>query len=120
MALFGELGSGKTTLTQEIGKILGVSSTINSPTFTLLKTYPTQSKHFSTLSHIDAYRLNSQEELHQLGVEDYFQNSCTLTIIEWPENIQNILPRQQTLYLQIIIPPLNQNYRLVKILNSYS
>lgn len=85
VTLSGDLGAGKTTLTKSIGKALGVSKVINSPTFTILKTYYGK----IPLYHIDAYRL---EGLHQeLGFEEVFEEDG-LCVVEWPQYIDEQLP----------------------------
>jgi tRNA threonylcarbamoyladenosine biosynthesis protein TsaE len=81
VTLSGSLGSGKTTLVQALGKYLGVTSRIISPTFTLMKIYPLP---YGRLLHVDAYRLDS---LLGLGLEDETGDD-TLTMIEWPEKIK--------------------------------
>ncbi|MCF0109153.1 MAG: tRNA (adenosine(37)-N6)-threonylcarbamoyltransferase complex ATPase subunit type 1 TsaE [Erysipelotrichaceae bacterium] len=89
----GDLGAGKTTLTQAIGKGLGITRTISSPTFTILKIY----KGRMPLYHIDAYRL---EGLHQdLGFEEMIEDDG-LTVIEWPMYIEELIPEER---LSIVI-----------------
>jgi tRNA threonylcarbamoyladenosine biosynthesis protein TsaE len=83
VTLSGPLGSGKTTLVQSLGKYLGVTSRIISPTFTLMKIYPLPK---GRLIHVDAYRIDS---LLGLGLEDETGND-TLTMIEWPEKIKTL------------------------------
>jgi tRNA threonylcarbamoyladenosine biosynthesis protein TsaE len=83
VTLSGTLGSGKTTLVQALGKYLGVTSRIISPTFTLMKIYPLP---IGRLLHMDAYRLDSTLGL---GIEDETGND-TITMIEWPENIKTL------------------------------
>jgi len=91
IALSGELGAGKTTLTQEISHLLGVSENIISPTFVIMKRYQTNHKIFTTLVHIDAYRLNSSEELNHLGFQEVSTDPHTLIILEWPEKVPECL-----------------------------
>lgn len=78
--LEGTLGAGKTALTQGIGAGLGISGTINSPTFTLLKEYAGR----LPLYHFDLYRIEDPEELFTLGFEDYFggEGAC---VVEWAD-----------------------------------
>ncbi|AUC14850.1 tRNA (adenosine(37)-N6)-threonylcarbamoyltransferase complex ATPase subunit type 1 TsaE [Tenacibaculum sp. SZ-18] len=85
----GEMGVGKTTLIKEICSLLGVQDTISSPTFSLVNEYMTSNK--ETVYHFDFYRINNEEEALDIGVEDYFysNNWC---LIEWPNNIKNLLP----------------------------
>lgn len=86
--LNGDLGAGKTTLTQFIGKALGVKRTINSPTFNIIKSYKGDEL---KLHHMDCYRLEDQEE--DLGFEEYFEDQA-ITVIEWSQFIKDLLPPQ--------------------------
>lgn len=89
ITLSGDLGAGKTTLTQEIAKILGIKENIISPTFVIIKSYELRNKNynFKRLIHIDAYRLNSSKELLNLGWQEIFEDKNNLIIIEWPEQV---------------------------------
>lgn len=92
--LYGELGAGKTTLTKGIAKELGIKNTITSPSFTLMNVYNIKtSKHqnIKTLVHIDTYRLENEQELIDIGIEDYLGKKDTLCIIEWPDKIEDLL-----------------------------
>lgn len=93
LLLKGDLGAGKTTLTKSIGKALNVKKTINSPTFTILKSYQGDIK----LHHIDAYRLEGLSQ--DLGFEELFDDDAVV-IVEWPDFISDILPDE---YLSISI-----------------
>ena len=89
ITLSGDLGAGKTTFTKALGKALGVKRTINSPTFTILKSYPMGDG--TLLHHIDAYRL---EGIHQeLGIEECFDEG--VSVVEWPDFILEALPAQR-------------------------
>lgn len=99
--LTGDLGAGKTTLTQGIAKGLGIEKTVSSPTFTILKIY----KGRMNLYHFDAYRL---EDLDQdLGFEEMIDGDG-LTVIEWPMYIQN---RIGDSYLEIEINFIEEEIR---------
>lgn len=88
LTLNGDLGAGKTTLTQSIGKALGVTKTISSPTFTILKVYKGRLPFY----HIDAYRL---EGLNQdLGFEEMLEGDG-VCIVEWGCFIEDILPKER-------------------------
>ncbi len=91
VTLSGELGAGKTILTKEIGKILGIKERIVSPTFVIMKKYKTAHQQFKFLVHIDAYRLKNSQELLNLGWEELIKNKENLIIIEWPEIVQTCL-----------------------------
>lgn len=83
--LSGELGAGKTTLAKAIAAALGVRETITSPTFTLMNIYGTKHPEITTLMHMDTYRMDRVEELHEIGVETYLGEPHTVCIVEWPE-----------------------------------
>ncbi|MDO8424077.1 MAG: tRNA (adenosine(37)-N6)-threonylcarbamoyltransferase complex ATPase subunit type 1 TsaE [bacterium] len=91
VALQGELGAGKTTFTQEVGKILGITENMHSPTFVIEKIYPIDFKGFKNLIHIDAYRIEKESELLHLGWEELIKNPENLIFIEWPENVPNLI-----------------------------
>ena len=103
LALSGELGAGKTTFVQALGKALGISETMQSPTYVLMKKYqipqgdtltPGLSKvsPFKQLIHIDAYRLEKPEEFAALRPEQFLQDPKTLVVVEWPEKAAGALP----------------------------
>lgn len=96
IALSGNLGAGKTTLTQELAKLLEVKENIVSPTFVIMKIYKINSKkfksHFKQLVHIDAYRLESPDELLKIGWNELEGDKDNLIIIEWPEKVAKHLP----------------------------
>ncbi len=95
IGLIGDLGAGKTTFTQYFAKALGVTKTVNSPTFNIIKEYKVryQVSGVRCLIHIDAYRLNSAEELTELGVQEYFNDPQAITIIEWADKVKKLLPK---------------------------
>lgn len=80
--LEGDLGAGKTTLVQTMCKFLGVDEPVTSPTFSLVNEYTSDS--YGTLYHMDLYRLDKEEDLVQIGLEEYL-DSGNLCFIEWPE-----------------------------------
>ncbi len=92
LTMSGELGTGKTALTKEIAKHLGVKERIISPTFVIMKSYKTKDKKFRNLIHIDAYRLNSSQELLNLGWKEITDDKENLIIVEWPERVSACIP----------------------------
>jgi len=101
VGLFGDLGSGKTTFTQALGKYLDVQEVMTSPTFVIMKRYGiNQGPAFGSpkawpwlnLIHIDAYRLDSGKELQSLNFKEISEDSNNLILIEWPERVADILP----------------------------
>ena len=96
VALIGELGTGKTTLTKAIAEGLNISEPISSPTFSIIKEYKTGRL---PLYHFDVYRLNSIEEMYNLGYEEYFYGDG-VTVVEWADKIEDILP-EDTIRIEI-------------------
>ncbi len=92
IALSGELGTGKTFFTQAVAKYLGVTTPVTSPTFVICEHYSCDHPTIKELIHIDAYRLNSSNDLINLGFSDFAGQPGYLTIIEWPEKIADLLP----------------------------
>lgn len=93
LALTGELGAGKTTFAQGFVRALGVTERVLSPTFVVMKIYPLKKKHFQRLVHIDCYRLSSANDLILLGIRSILKDPQTIVLIEWPERIKKIIPR---------------------------
>jgi len=102
IGLSGDLGAGKTTVVQAIGKQLGVGEPITSPTFTIFKQYQTNHTKFDRLVHMDAYRLESTSELVPLRFKDILARPNTLVCVEWAERIASALP-DSTYYYDLVI-----------------
>ena len=96
ICLWGDLGSGKTTLVKGIAKALGVKSTITSPSFLIFKVYETKHKKYKKLVHVDLYRLEKNVNFNKLGLEEYLNDPATLCVIEWPIKIKKYLPHKRT------------------------
>ena len=90
ICLVGDLGAGKTTLTQGIGRGLGIDVPIISPTFTLIREYPSPADR-PWLYHIDFYRLEGLQEFATLGLDDYLYGEG-VCVIEWAEKAVMLLP----------------------------
>ena len=109
--LIGDLGVGKTVLTQGIAKGLGIEEPICSPTFTIVQVYEEGRMPFY---HFDVYRIGDIEEMDEIGYEDYFYGQG-LTMVEWANLIEEILPDA---YHQITIekdPEKGFDYRKITI-----
>lgn len=98
VALSGNLGAGKTTLTQLVAKHLGVKDNLQSPTFSILKIYPVIAQNFSKFCHIDLYRLDGKK--NHLGLEEYLGDSDVVCFVEWAEKIKPQLP-PNTIWLKL-------------------
>jgi len=93
IGLIGDLGAGKTLFAQGLAAGLKIKDPINSPTFVIMKVYPVKShKKIKTLCHIDAYRLQASQDLVAIGGNEYFDQDDAVTLIEWADQIKNILP----------------------------
>lgn len=90
--LTGDLGVGKTVLAQGIAAGLGIEEAICSPTFTIVQVYEEGRLPFY---HFDVYRIGDNEEMDEIGYEDYFYGDG-LSLIEWSNLIQEILPEKRT------------------------
>ena len=94
--LEGELGAGKSELARGVAKGLGVQETVTSPSFTILNVYESGRM---PLYHFDWYRLESSEELYELGMDEYLGGDG-IALVEWPERCPDAVPAQ---YLRIRI-----------------
>jgi tRNA threonylcarbamoyladenosine biosynthesis protein TsaE len=99
IAFSGELGAGKTTFIQAICRQLGIEVDVNSPTFALVNEY--FSPEGDSVFHFDLYRIESPEELFDMGYEEYFY-SGSLCLIEWPEKARHLIP-EDALWVQMKI-----------------
>ena len=92
VGLYGDLGAGKTSFTQGVAHALGIQENVVSPTFVIEKIYELFGKRFSHLIHIDAYRIETSNELLHLGWNEIISNPKNLILIEWPERVLDIMP----------------------------
>ena len=86
--LEGELGAGKSELARGVAKGLGVQETVTSPSFTILNVYESGK---IPLYHFDWYRLESEEELYELGMDEYLGGEG-IALVEWPDRCPGALP----------------------------
>ena len=104
IAMYGDLGVGKTTFIRGFAKIFSPAGTVRSPTFTLVNSYRCTGEysHVSKfIYHFDMYRIQSEDDLYSIGYYDYL-DSGSLCLIEWPENIAALLP-EETLMVDISV-----------------
>ncbi len=109
VAFYGGMGAGKTTFIKALCTEMGITATVNSPTFALVNEY--QLPDGAPLYHFDFYRINKIAEVFDLGYEEYFYSGA-LCLIEWPELIEPLLP-EDTLRLAISVE--NDGRRVISI-----
>ena len=111
LLFYGEMGNGKTTLIKALCKALGVSDPVTSPTFSIVNEYlGTQN---TLLYHFDCYRIEEEEEILDIGFDQYLENGDWI-FIEWPQKIENLLPANSQ---EIKISNLNINSRSIEMLS---
>lgn len=116
LALYGELGSGKTTFVQGLAKGLGIKRRIISPTFIIVRTYKISIK-YKVLSikyfyHIDLYRINSDKEIEGLGIKEIMNDPQSIVAIEWAEKMGDLLPKER---IDIHFKYVDESKRRIKI-----
>lgn len=102
VALYAPMGAGKTTFTTAVCRALGVrEDAVSSPTFAIVNEYRTASG--EPMFHFDFYRINKIAEALDIGFYDYMDSGC-LCMMEWPENVEEILP-EETVKVRIEVQP---------------
>ena len=110
-SLEGNPGAGKTVISKGIASGLGIKEVVNSPTFVLMKVYSVANKSaIKKLVHVDAYRLNSGEELLNIGLSDYLSRPDTVVLIEWGDKVMEILPKD---FIRIQIEQVSETQRKI-------
>ena len=108
-AFYGKMGAGKTTLIKALCDVLGVSDMVNSPTFSLVNEYRSDTTG-ELIYHFDFYRIKKIEEVYDMGYEEYIYNN-SICFIEWPELIEDLLPENAT---KVTIEEQEDGSRVVK------
>lgn len=103
ISLIGDMGAGKTTLVQTIGKTLGIDDYITSPTFALVNTFYGDIE----LNHLDLYRMEDSREIESIDIDNYVY-PYGISIIEWAERAKEYMPRN---LVEIYIDKLGENKR---------
>jgi tRNA threonylcarbamoyladenosine biosynthesis protein TsaE len=106
-ALYGPMGSGKTTLTKALMMELGSHEIVASPTFSIVNQY--RANNNEIIYHFDFYRIKNEMEAFDIGAEEYF-DSNNLCIVEWPEKIPSLLPMQ---HFEVRIEIMDEQNRLI-------
>ncbi len=100
LALYGDLGSGKTTFAQAFAEALGVKEKVKSPTFIIFRKSKVadkewQEKGFENFYHFDVYRIHSEKEILNLGWQEIISNPQNIALVEWADKIEKILPKNR-------------------------
>jgi tRNA threonylcarbamoyladenosine biosynthesis protein TsaE len=112
LALYGELGAGKTCLVRGLARGLGIEDgLVASPSFSLINEYPGK----RPLFHIDCYRLHHSEEIAELGLEEYFDGPG-ITVVEWAERIIELSEDRFDVFISIV----DESRRKIRITGSES
>lgn len=104
----GEIGTGKTTFIQALAKNIGIKELVTSPTFVIHMIRDTGR---IPLSHVDLYRLNSDEEVESIGFEEYYDTA--ITVVEWADRYSRFEPPYIKIHFEY---GMNENERIVTIL----
>lgn len=108
LELIGDVGAGKTTFTKGLAKGLGISETVQSPTFTISRVYEGEKL---TLSHYDFYRLNDYG-IMEMELAENLNNPKNVIVVEWAGSLTKILPKK---HLKLVFESLSENQRKVKV-----
>lgn len=111
LALFGDLGGGKTTFLKGFAKGLGIREKILSPTFVLVKRFEIKDSNFKNFYHIDCYRIKKPTEILKLGFKEIVSDPKNIVAVEWAERVKKIFPKN---YLKIEFNFLNKNSRKIR------
>ncbi len=111
IALYGNLGSGKTTFIQGLAQGLGIKKRILSPTFVFIRSYSLNDKNLSKFHHVDLYRLESENDVEAIGLAEILGDKGAIVAIEWPEKIDRLLPESA---IKIKLKTLGKNKREIR------
>lgn len=100
VALYGDLGAGKTVWVRGMAEGLGIREAITSPTFVLMKCFAVKQRDIRSFCHVDAYRLKDSSELEAIGIGEYWGSKDTVTVIEWAERVEDLLRRRKVIRVE--------------------
>lgn len=111
VALYGDLGAGKTMLSRGIARGLGVTEPVTSPTFTVVQEYRLPSE--KLFYHLDMYRISDEHAALAFGIDEYLFAPEAITVVEWPEQIKGLLTPEGV--LNIKLSHVDENKRMIDI-----
>ncbi len=114
LALFGNLGSGKTTFVQGLAKGQGIKKRIISPTFIIVRNYELgiRNQEVKIFYHVDLYRVENEKEVQGLGIEEILNDQKSIIAIEWAEKIKELLPKKR---IEIYFEYIDENKRKITV-----
>lgn len=115
LALTGPLGAGKTTFVQALSRVLGAKGHLRSPTFSLVRSYAVKAGDIRTLVHVDAYRIEDEQDVLPLGLNELLSEPGTVMAIEWSERISNFIRSMKIPVLSVTIEPDPSGVRRVDV-----
>jgi tRNA threonylcarbamoyladenosine biosynthesis protein TsaE len=119
LALYGNLGGGKTTFAQGLALGLGIKRRIISPTFIIIRTYDlrpkTKNQRPRTFYHIDLYRAETADDIIGLGLDELILNGNNIVVVEWAEKMKDFLPKER---IDIYFEYLDENKRKIEFIKN--
>ena len=112
IALYGNLGSGKTNFVQGLAEGLGIKKRVLSPTFVFMRSYELKRRGVKKFHHVDLYRLDSEKDVEAIGLKEILEDKDSIIAVEWPEKIENLLPENT---VKIKFKTLGENKRKIVI-----
>jgi tRNA threonylcarbamoyladenosine biosynthesis protein TsaE len=117
IALYGNLGGGKTTFVQGMALGLGIKNRVISPTFIIIRSYKIKRKtqNAGLFYHVDLYRTETVDDIKGLGIDEFMLKSNNIVVIEWAEKMKDFLPKQR---IDVYFTYLEENKREIKFINN--
>ena len=112
LCLYGELGAGKTTFVRGLVDCFLPGKRVISPTFIIVRHYPTKHKRIKNIYHVDLYRIEKESEILTLGLSEWIDKPDSLVLIEWAEKMGNFLPKKR---IDIKFEIKSENERIIKL-----
>jgi len=112
VALYGNLGAGKTVFARGFARGLGITDAVSSPTYTIVQEYPLPKENGGYFYHLDLYRIADEHAALGFGADEFLDDPASYALLEWPERIQGILPPGR---IAVTIRRLSENEREIEL-----